>query len=265
MVNALGALRWRFILSSISVDIGIREILYTYFSSLFFNILSPSLLGGDIFRSLALSYRHKKSFKIISSVVMDRFSGGFSLGIIALFAYIIASRRIKEYNIIISIAFFLLLNLGLVLIVFNKYFFHRINRYVKGGIIKNRLVRFYNDLYFFRQNPSIFFKSLIYSCVIQGSICFIFFVLSKAFFLKVEAVYFFILIPIVQFIATLPITIAGMGTRDAATVYFFSRIAIDKSIALSLSFSFLFINILTSILGGLVYVVVYHRWLERNT
>jgi len=265
MVNILGALRWRYILSSIGIDIHKKEAIYTYLSSLFFNILFPSLLGGDIFRSLALSYRHKKSFKVISSVVMDRFSGGFSLGIVTLVAYLLGGVKIRQYNILLTVSFFLFINIIAVLIVFNRYFFHRINKYVKGGTIKRRLVHFYNELYFFRNNPKIFFKSLLYSFAIQGSICFIFFTLSKAFFLKTDIFYFFILVPIIQFIATLPITIAGMGTREVASVYFFSKIGIDKSAALSLSFAFLFINIITSLLGGLIYVMVYHRWLERNT
>ena len=53
LVNVLGALRWRFILSSLGINIDIKEAVYTYFSSLFFNIIFPSLLGGDVFRGLA--------------------------------------------------------------------------------------------------------------------------------------------------------------------------------------------------------------------
>jgi len=125
-------------------------------------------------------------------------------------------------------------------------------------------VRFYNELYFFRDNPGIFLKSVLYSCAIQAASCIVFFIISRAFFLKTGLVYFFILVPIVQFISTLPLTIAGMGTRDAAAVYFFSRIGIDKSVALSMSFTFLFCTILLSLIGGVIYVMVYHRWLERN-
>ena len=265
LINILGALRWRFILYSLGIDIGVKEAAYTYFSSLFFNVIFPSLLGGDVFRGLALGYRRKKTFKVLSSVVMDRFSGAFALGIVALFAFILGISRIKEYNIIIPIGVFLIISIFTVMVFFNKYSSKYINKFAKGHIFKERIIRLYNELYFFRDNPKVFFISLIYSCIIQAAICVTFFILSKAFFLHTEIVYFFMLVPLIQFISVLPVSIAGIGTREAASVYLFSRIGMDKSAALSISLSFLFITILVGLIGGFIYVVVYHRWLERNT
>jgi len=265
LVNVLGALRWRFILSSLGINIDIKEAVYTYFSSLFFNIIFPSLLGGDVFRGLALGYRHQKTFKVLSSVVMDRFSGAFALGIVALFAYVFTASRMKEFNIIIAVGAFLVMNILAVVIFFNKYSSRYINRFAKGHILKRRIIHLYNELYFFRENPKVFFISLIYSCAIQAAICVTFFVLSKAFSLDIDIVYFFMLVPLVQFISVLPVSIAGIGTREAAAVYLFPRIGIEKSTALSISFYFLFITILVGLIGGFIYVVVYHRWLERNT
>ena len=67
MINVLGILRWRFILHSLGVNACIKEITYVYFSSLFFNLFFPSLLGGDFFRGASLSYRHKKTSKVVSA------------------------------------------------------------------------------------------------------------------------------------------------------------------------------------------------------
>ena len=276
LVNVLGALRWRFILSCVGIDIRIKETIYTYFSSLFFNIIFPSLLGGDVFRGLALSYRHKNTSKVLSSVVMDRFSGSFGLGIVALSACLLGISKIKGSDIIISTVIFLAINIFMIVVFFNKYSSRYINRltaldnkylhgFSGGHILKEKIIHLYNELYFFRDNPRVFFISLIYSCAIQAAVCITFFILSKAFSLNTNIIYFFILVPLIQFISVLPISIAGIGTREAAAVYFFSRIGIGKPAALSISLSFLFITILVSIIGGLVYVVVYHRWLECNT
>jgi len=264
LINVLGALRWRFILSSLGVDIRVKETVYTYFSSLFFNIFFPSLLGGDAFRGFALSYRYKKTFKVLSSVVMDRFSGAFALGIVALFAYLLGVSKIKEYNMLIAIGAFLAVDIFMVIVLFNKYLSNYINKYGKGNILKERIAKLYNELYFFRDNPKVFFISLIYSCAIQAAICVTFFILSKAFFINADIIYFFMLVPLVQFVSVLPVSIAGIGTREAAAIYFFSKIGINNSVALSISFSFLFITIITGVIGGVIYVMVYHRWLERS-
>ena len=264
IINIIGAFRWRFILHSLGLIISIREALYVCFSSLFFNLFFPSLLGADLFRGVSLSYHHKNTYKVISSVVMDRFSGGFGLILVSLPAVILGRKYISQANIIIGITVFLIVSILIVSIVSNKSLFQYFNHCIKDGIFKSRLVKLYNELYFFRENPKIFFNSLIYSFTIQAATCLIFFIISRAFFLKLNIIYFFILIPIIQFIAILPVTIAGMGTRGAAIVYFFSIIGVDKSVALSISFVFLFFTIFTSLMGGIIYVMVYHRWLERN-
>jgi uncharacterized membrane protein YbhN (UPF0104 family) len=89
-----------------------------------------------------------------------------------------------------------------------------------------------------------------------------FFVTSKAFGLDLGIIYFLILVPIIMMIALIPITIAGAGTREAAAVYFFSLVGINKSIGLGMSLLNLAFTIFIGLLGGIFYVTIYHRRLQ---
>ena len=94
--------------------------------------------------------------------------------------------------------------------------------------------------------------------------CACFYVTSLAFGAKAPFVDHLIVVPLIMFIALIPITIAGAGTRDAASIYFFSLVGVSKAIALSLSLINLASSILISLIGGIFYVGVYHNMVQNK-
>lgn len=263
-LNILGVFRWHYILRSLDLNLSFKEVFYTSFSGIFFNLFFPSLVAGDAFKSMAIGLRHKQAFKAISSVVMDRFSGLVAVSLLALGAFVIGGESLREKDIVLFVAALLVLTVGFIFIILNESFFHFIEHRFAKGTFNKKINDFFQEFSLFRRKPAVFVKSICCSLVIQGIFCITFYLLSKAFYLDVSVLYFFIFIPIVQFIAAIPLTIAGMGTREAAMVYFFSKIGVSTSIALSMSLMVLFFIVLVSLTGGLIYVTVYHRWLESN-
>ncbi|NQT28727.1 MAG: flippase-like domain-containing protein, partial [Candidatus Omnitrophica bacterium] len=51
LCQVIGIFRWRFILSSLGINISIREAFYSCFCGLFLNLFFPSFVAGDVFRS----------------------------------------------------------------------------------------------------------------------------------------------------------------------------------------------------------------------
>ena len=264
--NVLGAFRWRFLLSSLGLNISVREALYAFFSSLFFNLFFPSFVAGDVFRGFSISYRYGQTKKVASSVLMDRFSGATALVLVALISFIAARGLIPLKDVALPLGLLCLLLIASSAIIFSRRVFSFLVKILKKeSPLKKKLVSFHDQLYFFRQNPSVFVKSLLFSFPIQIISALSFWVVSKAFSLTLGPMYFLILVPIVMAIALIPITIAGAGTREAAALYFFSLLGIDKGTALSISLLNLFFLVALGILGGIIYVSVYHRWLQRRT
>jgi len=257
--------RWRFLLHSLGVKVATKDAFSSTFSGLFFNLIFPSFVAGDIFRGFSISAHHGQAKKVASSVLMDRFSGSIALVLVAFFSYLIGRNIFREKEVTLSLAL-LCLALGIAsCIIFSKSTFSFLLKVLgNNNSLKNKLIDFHDHLYFFRKNPSVFLKSMYFSLPIQLLTPLVFYVGSKAFGLHVSMLYFFILVPIIMMIALIPITIAGAGTREAAAVYFFSLINIDKTIGLGLSLLNLAFTIFIGLLGGLFYVTVYHRRLQSR-
>ncbi len=262
----IGVLRWRFVLSVLDVHLSLREVSYSFFSSLFFNLFSPSLLAGDIFRSVTMTYRHHKTAKVISSVMIDRFSGAVAILLIGLVAFVLGRGLLPQGEVFKAIGIFLWVNLILVVFIFSRAFYSLIGRvFKKESGARRRIENFYREISILKRQPRVLVGSIGYSLVIQLLVCIIFYIIAEAFSVHINMGYFFIFVPIVQYIIAIPVTVAGLGTREAAVVYFLSRVGVDKSVALSISFTVFFFLIIISVGGGVVYALVYHRWLERST
>jgi hypothetical protein len=260
----IGGLRWKFILNFLGINVSFREALYATYAGNFFNLFFPSLLAGDAFRCFTLICRLKDAKKIVSSVIVDRVSGIIALILLAIGAYTLGEELIKEREVFLGIIIIGLLGVLILSIAFSKFPLLLLEKIVKkNSKLIEEVRKIHNDFSLFRRSPFIFLKLLLcYSIPIHLVTASSFFLLAKAFYISTNLVYFLILVPLIMIIAFLPITVAGMGTRELAAVYFFSKIGIEKSVSLGMSLFNLAFMILLSLAGGIVYVVVCHRWVE---
>jgi hypothetical protein len=73
-------------------------------------------------------------------------------------------------------------------------------------------------------------------------------------------VYYIVFIPIVGAITMLPISIGGLGVRDASTIFFLAKAGVGNDLALAMSLISFFFILIYAAAGGLIYVLtVSHR------
>jgi len=245
-------------------------LFYAFFSGLFFNLFFPSYVAGDVFRGVSIAQRYGDRKKVASSVLMDRYSGASALVLMVVISVYVAGllgrNLLQDGSVYIAVSILASLMAFSSLIIFSKPFFSLFTTLLKPeSKLRIKVESFHDQLLIFKNKPSILLKSLFFSFPTQLLTAIGFFLASRAFSLDLSVLYFLILVPIVMGISLVPITIAGAGTREAAAVYFFSLIGIDKSIGLGMSLlNFLFM-VSTGILGGIIYVSIYHRRLQPDT
>lgn len=265
LCETIAIFRWRFLLSSLGINVSIREAFYAYLCGLFLNLFFPSFVAGDVFRGFCISRRHGDTGKVASSVLMDRFSGGVALTIIASFAFIFGQSVVSGKEVGVALSILCLIAVFSSLVIFSKSFFRFLAKsFKRKPHFEEKLISFHDKLYFFKKNPKVFAKSFLFSVPLQLLVAVAFFLVSKAFGVSVNIIYFFIVVPIITAIALVPITIAGAGTREASAVYFFSLVGIEKSVGMGISLFNLIYLIFMGIIGGIFYVSVYHRWLQPH-
>lgn len=262
----LGIVRWKTLLASIGVAASFRETFYSYFSGLFLNLFFPSFVAGDLFRGFGLSQRHGKTNKIASTILMDRFSGGLALTLVALVSFLFLDSWVQKMQVLLPIVVLVVIVLFLSFVIFDRSFLNFLLKiFKKGSLIRSKVLLLHDQLYFFKEKPLIFYKSLMLSLLIQILMPIGFFVASLAFGLTLSPIIFLVLIPIIMAAAFIPITIAGAGTREALLVYFLASYGVAESVGLGISLVNLFFLISASLLGGIFYVTIYHRWLQPSS
>ncbi len=262
----LGIVRWKFLLSAVGVGVSFREALYSCFSGLFLNLFFPSFVAGDLFRGYGVSRRHSRPKKIASTVLMDRFSGGLALVLVALVSFLFLDSSAEKNQILLPLLILAITVFFLFFVIFSRSFFNFLLKILKKKpLIYDRLMAFHEYLYFFKKKPVVFSKALFLSLSIQALIPIGFFAASLAFGVTLGPVIFLVVTPIVTAAAFIPITVAGAGTREGLLVYFLSIYGIPESVGLGISLVNLFYLISASLLGGVFYVTVYHRWLQPGS
>lgn len=262
----VGTFRWQILLKQQEVLCGYKELFLIGLASLFFNLFFPSLIASDVFRTVALSAKSKDRKKIFSTVFMDRFSGLVGMGLLAVLAYLFGKHTLDSSIILLPLLMFVGV-IGIVtLVVFSKHFFNFLMGILKKQWkITQRLHEIHDQLYFFKKEPRVFQLSVGYSLLIQLFSPLACYFLFRAFGTDIDILTVYVILPIVLAISSIPITISGLGTREAAMVYFFLHAGIiDKEVPLAVSLFLFFFSAVAALAGGFVYVVFYHRWVQSH-
>ncbi|MFZ5800867.1 MAG: lysylphosphatidylglycerol synthase transmembrane domain-containing protein [Candidatus Omnitrophota bacterium] len=250
--------RWDLILKGLDVHIPLGRLLAAFFVGLFFNLFLPSSAGGDLARSIDLFSHTPHKAKVVASVILDRLSGFVSMVLIAGAGLIFGSRFVFDSSVFITLGLFLFLLGGIILILFSPKVFAKLSRIFPR--LAHKLMSLNEAFVIFRGRYAVIVASIFLSVAAQTLFFLVSFFIVRALGQEVRIVYFLILMPLITLVASLPVSIGGLGVRDASCVFFFGKIGITSSMALGLSLlNFAFLSGI-GLIGGLIYVL--HQWLE---
>lgn len=213
----ISSLRWYLILQELEVEINLQNIFRIVWSSAFLNTCLPGSTGGDLYRFIYIrKCSSNKTVQITSSLIIDRFFGLVSLLAIGIFSLFLADpttlkiftnlnysihQNIKYISIIIF-ALVLLLSLGFKLLVS----FNKVVAFIKN-IISQICGIFYNIILIFNISLcSVFIHILTLSTS---------YFISRAIGLNIPFFDLAIFITILAIVITIPISVNGLGLREA--------------------------------------------------
>jgi len=209
-------------------------------------------------RAIDLSRHTNRSREVVATVLLDRISGYVGLVLIALFAVIIGGHLIENTSVIVSVVLItVILILGL-LVLYNTRIYSKISAFLQAGRasrIRGYIKDLHHEIHIFKHNKKVIVNNIIFSLLVQMTGPIMFYLIAASMGLKLKLIYFFVYIPIIGAVSMLPISIGGLGLRDAITIYFFGKAGVAKDLAFAMSlvnFSFILI---TGIAGGLIYYV----------
>ncbi|HXX57145.1 MAG TPA: lysylphosphatidylglycerol synthase transmembrane domain-containing protein [Thermodesulfovibrionales bacterium] len=239
----LSSLRWRLLLSE---DFAIGKLFSLYMIGSFFNNILPGIVGGDAIKAYYLYRSTGKSGPAVASVFLDRYVGFSALLALGLIAYPFGFRYFRgsyiEWTLPFIVALFIIasfLTIGLRL----------------GGRI-GLLGELYNYFSLYKSKGRVVIQTFSISLVIQVLNVFAVFLVSSGLAVAVPLLSLFIFVPIIATLATLPVSISGLGVREASFVLLLGFLGIPPIQATAVSLAW-FLSVALGSLPGLVMYLLY--------
>lgn len=248
--------RWSLILKK-DMDMSYLKLLSIYFIGMFFNNFLPTIVGGDIIKGYFLYKESKRGDISMASIFMDRYSGFAALIVITAISVFFGYPLIKgtglPFFFALLIGGFVLLSLvlwvgplhGWAMNIMAKIHFYGINK---------KIDTFYKILMSYKTHYGILARIFVCSVVVQGGVIIGYYVLGRGLGMEVGLGYFFLFIPLVTAVSMMPISLSGLGLREGAFIFLFTRVGATKAQALTLSLMWFSIMAIVSLIGGIEYI-----------
>jgi len=262
-----GGIRWGRILAFHGFQFRTRKVLHMFFVGQFFNSFMLGACGGDLVRAY-YTWKDQPGRRTAAAmtVVMDRAIGLFAT---ILFSCIMIFARINVFldnegpldTGIVMLTFLVATAAGLFVLFRQNVFEHfRLFRWLENSTRIGPLIRKAYEIFFlYRKDRRVLLPALglsLFNLVLLTLACCCF---GHALNLKVSAIDYFALFPIITVLTAVPITPGSLGVRETLFVSLFSAVFVDRPHAILLSLMVYIGGAFWSLFGGILYITVSSR------
>lgn len=237
--NIVAITRWSLIMRTLKAPKATTFYFRTYLIGLMFNQILPSSIGGDGYRMLEVTKLGISKRMAITSVLADRiigFSGLILMGLLAL----PATYHLLPHRVFLYLTALITSCSAAVVGVYCL-------RFIKVPLFEKYLRWCYDLSHTFAASFSSandLIKKLIMSVITNAASAISFYFIARALGAPIHAIDFIIIIPVVNLIMMIPISMAGWGIREGAMVYFGALVGLSHPAALAIS-----------LMGGLTLII----------
>lgn len=239
--------KWEYILKKQNIHLGFAYLLRLQMISLFYGAITPGKIGSFIKIPYLCKKTKKPASECSANIILDRL---FDFIAVALFASIGAILFLRKFIGFFYFSLLVFFGLFLCLIIFtnkrtSRFFLKIIFRFLVPEKLKKRtkmsLVKFYNSLpSLFKLTPAFLLTIIVWLLNYTEA-----YFIAVAFSIRLPYFYFITILAVVTLVTLIPITISGLGTREAALLTLLSvyKIPAEKIVGFSLLESFLAIAV----------------------
>ncbi len=269
LLVALGGLRWREVLRAQGIPLPLGPVLRISFVAHFFNAFLLGTAGGDVMKAwYAAKASPERGADAAFSVFVDRLLGMFALLLFTAVLMIPNAGLLADYKRHLATALMILGMLGAAgLMIFLGFFTDTLRH--DGSVL--RLVRRLPRGEAFAQalsgcrslgrQPGFLWRVAGWSVAVNVAIVGAFAALARGLGVEITSVALWYLVPAIVSVAALPVTPAGLGVRENLFVWLLTvpALGVKPGEALTLSILGYSVNLLWSVIGGIVYLATPHR------
>lgn len=237
----------------------LKRLLEIFFVSTFAGTFLPASIGGDAVRAYSLSRERVSGADAVATVFMDRMLGVVSLLLMGLAGLFLARGLATNRVVLASLVLTAGVSTATTLMIFSERIGTGLMRLASavpiaalqrasGGILES--VRRY------ARHHTALLVVLASSVAVQILRVVQAYCLGRALGIEAGLAVYFAFIPLILLVMLLPVTINGLGTGQAAFVWFFARAGVEGAPALALSILFvLALQLVGNLPGAVIYAL----------
>ena len=255
--SLIGSWLWARLMRAQGVAIPYPTAASYYFVGLFFNNFLPSNIGGDIARISDASKHADRMSSVFSATLMERLIGVVSIGFLAVVASAAALGRLHLVAIwwatlavfLLAVAFFASIFHRGILEIFERPF-----RAIGAKKVERAMTRLMDDMHGFRSQGRVLTSVFVASTLVQISRIYVHYLVGLALGVRIPLAYYFMFVPVLAALISLPISLNGIGVREGAAVVLFQLAGLSREQSFSIPFLTYVISVTISLLGGLIFI-----------
>jgi uncharacterized membrane protein YbhN (UPF0104 family) len=244
VTQVVSTVRWQVLARALGFDRPLRQLTGMYYIGMYFNLLLPTSVGGDVVRAWYLDGGSKRRLAAFASVFLDRLSGLLVLLGMACVALVASPLDLPAW-----VSLFVWGSAGGSLVALAALPLLA-GHGAKGA---TRRERFGAALAAIR-SPRVLLLTTLLSLWVQAANVAIVWLVGLSIGAPVDWTYYWIMVPMVSLLTMLPVSVNGIGVRDWGMKLFLAPLGVREGTALTLAFLWFAVSAVASLAGGFVYL-----------
>ncbi len=239
----VSSLRWQILARRLGFQQPLGQFINFYFIGMFFNLVLPTSVGGDVVRAWYLDGGSKRRSTAFLAVFQDRLNGLLVLLTIACIAVAVCPLdlpRWVSWGVWGSTALGLA-GLASLPLLARYHLLGRENTELVQGLVRSPAT-------------VLGLRPLALSVVVQVANVILVLVIGTAIDAPVPGAFYWILVPVVSLATMLPVSVNGMGVREWTTLLLLKPLGVDNGTSASLVFLWFIATSVVSLSGALFYL-----------
>lgn len=253
----LKSIRWNLLMRDQGVKLPLVETFYVYLWGFYFGVVTPGRIG-EASKAIYTQERFDTLGESFVSIFVDR-AYDVAIRILLLFVLYPLYSDLFELQFIGFFILLLLIVIGIVILVrlrsirsiivkFSKFLLPQ--KYYPS--IKSNISSFVNDTVRMIVHPKLVVFSVLLTVLSFLCYCLIAYAILMSFHIEMDFIYTVFCIVVSGLAVIVPISISGLGVREAVMIYLFSTVGLNKEAAVLFSLSIFFITLILGIHGWIV-------------
>jgi uncharacterized protein (TIRG00374 family) len=255
--TVVSAWKWSLFLKADGVVIPLKSLVVTYLIGSFYNMFLPSNIGGDSYRIYDVARKSNQTMRSAVSVLADRVSGFIAMISVALVSALFVGSDFGTPLFFLLPLLILISMVGGVYMLFKKkpvLFLLRISRLDRLAFVRSLVDKLLLSVEQYGNDKGLLVRIMLLSYAFQFSVFVIVYLLARSLHAELPFIYFCSFVPMIALLEVLPISINGIGLRDAGYVLLFGWAGLTEIQTRSLALLFLAVSVFYSCIGGLAYL-----------